>query len=273
MSCPPDLEKSSHHTDSPSHDGRQRSQEEIRFAKGEDPKSFSPLYKAFVTWEMSMLAFVGSLGSSIMSPAQADMAMYLNISEQATVLSLSLFVLGYAFGPLIWAPISEVYGRRLSMLPAVFGLCILSIGTAVSKEPASVFITRFIGGVFGSAPISNVSAALGDIYDPRVRGVPMAFYALCVIGGPTLAPIVGAALTANPHLGWRWTEYLEAIIGFAVLITTVFFLPETYAPVLLRRKAQLMRKKTGDPSYWHASERNKMDLKTTITKQLSRPLQ
>jgi MFS family permease len=89
------------------------------------------------------------------------------------------------------------------MLPAVFGLVILSVGTAVSKDPAGIFITRFIGGVFGSAPISNVSAALGDIYDARVRGVPMSFYALCVIGGPTIAPLVGAALTVNPHLGWR----------------------------------------------------------------------
>jgi DHA1 family multidrug resistance protein-like MFS transporter len=89
------------------------------------------------------------------------------------------------------------------MLPAVFALGILSIGTAVSQNPASVFITRFIGGVFGSAPISNVSAALGDIYDPRTRGVPMSFYALCVIGGPALAPLIGASLTANPHLGWR----------------------------------------------------------------------
>ena len=95
------------------------------------------------------------------------------------------------------------------MLPAVFGLGILSVGTAVSKNPASVFITRFIGGVFGSAPISNVSAALGDIYEPRVRGVPMSFYALCVIGGPTIAPLIGAALTINPRLGWRCTFSLS----------------------------------------------------------------
>jgi hypothetical protein len=39
---------------------------------------------------------------------------------------------------------------------------IFSIGTAVSKNAASVLITRFFGGVFGSAPVSNVSAALGQ---------------------------------------------------------------------------------------------------------------
>lgn len=75
---------------------------------------------------------------------------------------------------------------------------------------------------------------------------------------------------ANIGLG---TEYLEAIIAFTVLMIAVIFLPETYAPVLLRRKAQLTRKKTGDPSYWHASEGTKMDFRTIVTKQLNRPLQ
>lgn len=196
----------------------------VRFNDGapDNPKNFHPYYKAWLTWEMGMLAFVGSLGSSIMSPAEEDLANYLGVSKEATVLTLSLFVLGaslspvssrqelainvlvgYAFGPLVWAPISEVYGRRWSMLPPVFVLGLLSIGTAVSKNATSVFITRFLGGLFGSAPISNVSAALGDIYDPRTRGVPMAFLALCVVGGPTIAPVVGASLTVNPGLGWR----------------------------------------------------------------------
>lgn len=91
------------------------------------------------------------------------------------------------------------------MLPAVFAMICFSIGTGFSHSPAAIFITRFIGGVFGSAPISNVSAALGDIYMPKERGVAMAFYAVSVMGGPTLAPVIGAALTAQPHLGWRCT--------------------------------------------------------------------
>ena len=104
---------------------------------------------------------------------------------------------------MLWAPVSEVYGRRWSMLPAVFVMICFSIGTGFSHSPASIFVTRLLGGVFGSAPISNVSAALGDIYTPRNRGVAMAFYAVCVMGGPTLAPVIGSALTVHPHLGWR----------------------------------------------------------------------
>lgn len=104
---------------------------------------------------------------------------------------------------MIWAPISEVYGRRMGMLPAIFILGLFSIGTATSRNPTSIFLTRFFGGIFASAPISNVPAALGDIYGPETRANAMTFVSICITGGPTIGPIVGSALTISPHLGWR----------------------------------------------------------------------
>src|ERR1700722_2523425 len=125
--------------------------------------------------------------------------------------------LGFAFGPLLWAPISEIWGRRWSMLPAMFCLGLFSLGTATSKNAASIFITRFFGGIFGSAPVSNVSAALGDIWMAQARGIAVTFYAVAVVGGPTLGPVIGSVLVANPQLGWRWTEYVEAVWTFTIL--------------------------------------------------------
>ena len=84
------------------------------------------------------------------------------------------------------------------MLPAMFFLGAASIGTAVSKNAAAIFITRFLGGVFGSAPVSNVSAALGDIWVPSERGPAVILYSIAVTGGPTLGPIIGAAIVVNP---------------------------------------------------------------------------
>lgn len=72
------------------------------------------------------------------------------------------------------------------MLPAMFCLGVFSIGTATSQNPQSVFITRFFAGLFGSAPVSNVSAALGDIWEAQARGTAVTFYAVAVVGGPTL---------------------------------------------------------------------------------------
>ncbi len=179
---------------------------------------------------------------------------------------------GFAFGPCLWAPVSEVYGRKVSILPAVLVLAIFSIGSAQSHSAASLLITRFFGGVFGSAPISNVSAALGDLYEPAARGIAVTFYAVCVCGGPTLGPVIGAALTVTNGLGWRWTEYIEAIWVGANFLFALITMPEVYHGVLLKRKAQRLRKETGDERWHHPHEKQKINLNNIVTKYLYRPL-
>ncbi|PQE04998.1 bicyclomycin resistance protein [Rutstroemia sp. NJR-2017a BBW] len=237
-----------------------------------NPKNWSTLYKSFITFLLGMLALSASLGSSIISPAEQTIAAYVGVGREVSVLSVSLYILGFAFGPLLWAPISEIWGRRYSMLPAMFCLGLFSIGTATSQNAASVFITRFFSGLFGSAPVSNVSAALGDMWSPKARGTAVTFYAVAVVGGPTLGPLIGSSLLVNPHLGWRWTEYIEAIWVFTVLTVNFFFLPEVYTPVLLKKKAQRLRQESGNPAYYHPHESLKLDAKTMITKHFSRPL-
>jgi MFS family permease len=157
------------------------------------------------------------------------------------------------------------------MLPAMFFLGLASIGTATSKNAAAIFITRFFGGVFGSAPVSNVSAALGDIWVPSERGPAVILYSIAVTGGPTIGPIIGAAIIVNPSLGWRWTEYIEAVWVFTTVAVCFFCLPESYSPVLLVRRAKKLRAE-GDVNCYHPHEQLKLDFKTIITKHFTRPL-
>ncbi|KAA8569273.1 hypothetical protein EYC84_000934 [Monilinia fructicola] len=237
-----------------------------------NPLNWSTSYKSWITFLMGMLALSASLGSSIISPAANIIAAYIGVEREVSVLSVSLYILGFAVGPLCWAPISEIWGRRWGMLPAVFCLGIFSIGTASSQNATALFLTRFFGGLFGSAPVSIVSAALGDIWSPKARGTAVTFYAVAVVGGPTLGPLIGSALLVNSKMGWRWTEYLEAIWVFTILTLNFFCLPEVYTPVLLKEKAVHLRRETGNNAYFHPHEAIKVDAKTMITKHFSRPI-
>ncbi|KAF2494871.1 MFS general substrate transporter [Lophium mytilinum] len=237
-----------------------------------NPRNWKPAYKVWITIQLGLLALAASTASSIIAPAGNTIAEYVGVSREVSVLSVSLYIVGFGFGPLCWGPISEIWGRRWSILPAFFILGLFSIGTAVSKNAASIFLTRFFAGLFGSAPVSNVSAALGDIWDPSVRGTAINFYGIMVVGGPTIGPVIGSALLVNPSLGWRWTEYITAIWVFATFALTVFCLPEVYSPVLLKWKAQAKRKETGNEAYFHPHEHMKLDAKSILTKHLSRPL-
>lgn len=235
-----------------------------------DPRNWSTGFKAFAAFQLAMLAFAASLGSSIISPAEKVIGSYVGVGQEVMVLAISLYVLGFALGPLLWGPVSEVWGRRWSLLPPMIGLALFSIATAVAQNAQTVFITRFFAGVFGSAPVSNVAASMGDMFNARERGIAISIYAIAVSAGPTMGPIIGSALTY--HVSWRWTEYLQAIITFASFSLALVCMPEVYPSVLLKRKAQRLRRETGDSRWHHPHEDVKLDFKSIVTKQLSRPL-
>ena len=110
------------------------------------------------------------------------------------------------------------------------------------------------------------------MWSQETRGTAVSLYAIAVNGGPNLGPIIGAAIMLNPRLDWRWTEYIQAIWVFAIFAVTFFCLPELYPLVILKRKAQMLRKETSNPSYYHPHEHLKLDVKSILTKQFSRPL-
>lgn len=119
-----------------------------------------------------------------------------------------------------------------------FVAAIFSFGTATVKDIQTVLITRFFAGLFGSAPVTNTGGVMADIWPPQQRGI--AIIAITIVGGPTLGPIIGGALTSS-YLRWRWTEYLTGIIMMAQVILDVSFLDESYAPILLAYKARRLR--------------------------------
>ena len=146
------------------------------------------------------------------------------------------------------------------MLPAMFFLGLASIGTATSKNAAAIFITRFLGGVFViRSPSVMCPAALGDIWVPSERGPAVILYSIAVTGGPTLGPIIGAAIVVNPSLGWRWTEYIEAIWAFTTVAVCFFCLPESLLSCRFSREKQRSSVQRCDVDCYHPHEQLKLD--------------
>lgn len=141
------------------------------------------------------------------APAVNQISEQFDVGTEVSLLGLSLLLVGFAVGPLFWAPLSEIYGRKPAVLIPYFVAAIFSFGTAAAKDIQTIIITRFFAGFFGSAPVTNTGGVLGDIWSPTERGVALVFYAFAVISGPVLGPIVGGAIVQS-YLRWRWTEYV-----------------------------------------------------------------
>jgi multidrug resistance protein len=157
---------------------------------------------------------------------------------------LSVYILGFAFGPLIIAPMSEIYGRSPlynigNVLFTVFSIC-----TALSNSIGMMMAFRFLMGVAGSVPITIGSGSIADIMPVEMRGRAMAAWALGPLLGPCIGPVAGGYLIRAA--GWRWVYWLIAILAGIVSVFTFFTLKESYAPVILERKAARLRKETGN---------------------------
>ncbi|KAJ3095880.1 hypothetical protein HK100_005707, partial [Physocladia obscura] len=179
----------------------------------------------------SAMSFISPIVSSMVAPALPFVAADLGFTTEFEIeMALSIYVLAFAVGPLILAPLSEVYGRRRILLIAMIIFTVFNAACGAAQSKAQILLFRFLSGFGGSAPIAICGSVVSDTFAKNEMGAAMAYYGLGIILGPALGPIIGGFLTQG--LSWRWLFYIVSIVS-AVIWTAVFFLfPETYAPYL-----------------------------------------
>ena len=237
------------------------------------PMNWPTKKKVNTTLMYGLTTMSATWASSSYSAGTRQIAAEFHVGNQVAVLGTTLFLFGFGLGPLLWAPLSEVYGRRVAVLTPMFVAICFSFGSAVAKDFQTLMITRFFGAFFASAPVTNTGGVLGDLYSPAWRAMAMAGYAMAVVGGPCLGPIVSAAFVTNPSLGWRWTEYFTGILQASILFIDLLFIDESYPPKLLIYKARRLRHETGNWALHTKFEEWDVSIKELSKKFLIRPIQ
>lgn len=230
----------------------------------------SQKWKVVVVVGGIMSVINSTLASSLPSGASKQIGDYFHIyNNLQLVLPISVFLIGYVVGPIICGPLSENYGRKPVMLGSFSLYTAFTLGCALAPTWFSFLVFRWLCGVMASAPIAVVGGLYADIFgDPRKRGVAMASFMGATTFGPCLGPLASGFIAES--LSWRWCFWLGLILAGA---TTPFLLimPETYAPVLLARKAAKIRKETGNNAIIASSELQKTSVRFVLTIVMTRP--
>ncbi|KKA31073.1 hypothetical protein TD95_005441 [Thielaviopsis punctulata] len=237
------------------------------------PMNWPTRKKIMTTMLYGFVTMSSTWCSASFSAGTLEVAKEFHVGIQTATLGTSLYMLGFGLGPLLWAPLSEIYGRRLAvMIPVAISIC-FSFGSATAKDFQTLMLTRFWGAFFASAPVTNTGGVLGDMFMPSQRGIAIAGYAMAVVGGPALGPIASAAITQNRSLGWRWTEYVSGIIQVIMLTMAMIFVDESYPPRLLVEKARRLRLTTGNWALHAEFEEWDPEFSQMVKKFLLRPVQ
>jgi len=210
----------------------------------ENPMTWKQGYKWLITLSVAISTLAVAMASSTLSGATRSIEESFGpYAEQAYVMVTSGFVLGFVVGPLLWAPLSEVFGRRKLFIATYILFTAFNGGVVASQNIWTLIVLRFFAGTAGSSPLTNAGGTVSDVFNASQRGLGMAIFASAPFLGPAVGPIVGGFLGETG--GWRWVAALIAIFTAILTVFGALIIPETYAPVLLRARAQRLSKATG----------------------------
>ncbi|KAK5796019.1 hypothetical protein VI817_005304 [Penicillium citrinum] len=220
----------------------------------DNPHNWSNSKRAMMTTLICLYTFVVYTTSAIYTSSLAGVMEEFNVNTLVGTLGLSLYVLGYGVGPLVFSPLSEIpiIGRNPVYIITMFLFVIISIPTALVGNFPGLLVLRFLQGFFGSPCLASGGASIGDMYSLISLPYAMMAWVSAAYCGPALGPLLSGF--AVPVKGWRWSLYESIWASAPVFILMLLFLPETSSATILLRRAQRLRKVFNDNRFMSQSE-------------------
>ncbi|CAG8220341.1 unnamed protein product [Penicillium salamii] len=236
----------------------------------EHPHNWSRVYRWYITMVASALVVCVAFGSSIVTGGLGLIEDQYNVSLEVAILTCSIMVCGFAVGPLLWSPLSEIIGRRPVYIISLFLYTVFNIPCALSPNIGGLLVCRFLCGVFSSSGLSLAGGTIADIWSIEERGMAIAYFAAAPYCGPVLGPIVTGWINVGSG---RLDLFFWVNLAFSgAIMVLIGLVPETYAPVILKRRAARLRKESGNPNIITEMEKTKPSFREIARTSLIRPI-
>ncbi|CDK26967.1 unnamed protein product [Kuraishia capsulata CBS 1993] len=235
------------------------------------PHNWALRRKVIAVLSIGFHTFSVAFGSALFSSAIPYLDAQFHVASVVSTLGVSLYVLGFASGPILWAPLSELYGRKPVLVISIIITTCFHFGAAAAKDFQTIMLCRFFAGFFGAAPLAVVPASFADLFGNETRGYAVACFSMAVFVGPMLAPIAGGFISSS-YLGWRWTEYIIGIMSAASIGFDLIFYEETHHPIILVEKARTIKRRTGIWGIHAPHDEFQLSIREIAEKNITRPL-
>lgn len=240
-----------------------------------NPQNWGLGKKLFVTFQICMYTLAVYLGSAIYAPSEVGIMAQFHVNAQLASMGLSMYVLAYGLGPMVFSPLSEMplVGRNPPYMVTYALFVILLVPTALARDFAGFVVLRFLLGFFGSPCLATGGASLQDMFSLIKMPYVLSTWALSATCGPALGPIIsGFSVSAE---NWRWSQWELLWLAGPIWLLMFLCLPETSPSNILLRRAKRLRKLTGDPRVKSQSEIDQANLKVMdlVKENLLRPNQ
>jgi hypothetical protein len=152
----------------------------------QDAMNFHKRRKWAIVVLHSLSTFAVTFASSVYASGIVGIRQRFNVSVEVATLGLSLYVLGFALGPLIWAPLSEMYGRKSIYVISFAAYTAFSVGATCAPNITALLVLRFFASAFGSSSMTNTGAIIADMFNTAERGMATGLFVTTPFLGPAL---------------------------------------------------------------------------------------
>ncbi|KAJ7260114.1 multidrug resistance protein 4 [Mycena rebaudengoi] len=204
-------------------------------ADPQNPRNWTTGRKWTAAGVVASYNFIAPFGSSIVSPALSDIAHHYHMTSPTLIaMTLSVYVLAFAVGPLIFGPLSEHFGRVWVLHLGNLAVVAFALGCAFAPTANALIVFRFLCGIAVSPPLACGGGCISDLFEERDRAAAMSLFIFGPLLGPVIGPIAGGFI--SECLGFRWIFIVLALIAGGLALLGIPLLRETYAPVLRARQ-------------------------------------
>ncbi|KAL5373917.1 hypothetical protein DPSP01_012313 [Paraphaeosphaeria sporulosa] len=241
----------------------------------ENPQNWGFGKKVVVLTQILIYTMAVYMGSAIYSPSIPGVMEQFGVNLQLASMGLSMYVLAYGIGPLLFSPLSEipVIGRNPPYIISYAIFVILLVPSSLVNSFPGLIVLRFLQGFFGSPCLATGGATLQDLYSIIKLPYVLSLWAFAATCGPALGPIISGFSVAAKT--WHWSQWEMLWLNGPVFLSLFLFLPETSSATILLRRAARLRALTGDARLKSQSEidQAKMTPREIAVEALWRPFQ
>lgn len=172
----------------------------------------------------AVVAF-GPISTDLYLPSLPGIARHFGTDAAAVQATLSMFLLGFAGGQIIYGPLSDRYGRRPVLVSGVAVYLAATMACAIAESIEALIGARFFQALGACSGVVLVRAIVRDIYAPERAGSVLAYMGSAMAVAPMIGPVIGGQLEIN--FGWRANFVFLLAFSAAILLAVVGVLDET----------------------------------------------
>ncbi|KAA6224859.1 MULTISPECIES: multidrug effflux MFS transporter [unclassified Campylobacter] len=182
---------------------------------------------------LAFMSSVAPLSTDMYLPALSHVEESFKTNTFLTQLSLASFFIAFAFGQLIYGPLSDIFGRKKPILIGVFIFIMSSLGCVVIDDINSFIILRFFEALGGCAGVVIARAIVNDLFEIKDAAAIFALIMVVRSLAPMLSPTFGGILLQ--YFSWQSIFTTLFLLGILLFIMVLFGFKES-APHLKERK-------------------------------------